>query len=338
MVRWLGAVQAQDYPVARWSIGQRGNGLGEATVDRALADGHILRTHVLRDTWHLVCAEDIRWLVELTRPRIQARNATMHRRLGLDPRTLARTDALLVGALEAHGELTRKQLGSSLREHGIEAEGPRLGYVLMHAELELLICSGAMEGKQQTYALLEKRVKESPPVPRDEGLAELTRRYFTSHGPATLKDFGWWASLTVADAKRAIELVGAELEPAEVGGRRYWSASGSSPAKPAIAAAGAPTARLLQGYDEYVIAYSESRDVLDVQLLAALRPAGWGMYAHAVVLDGQVIGHWRRRLTTKAMTIDMQLARPVGDAERSALDDAVGSYGRFVGLPASWST
>lgn len=332
VVRWLGAVQAQEYPVARWSIGQRAAGLTEADVDSALADGQILRTHVLRDTWHLVAAEDIRWLVELTRPRIQARNATMHRRLGLEPRTLARTDALLLDALASHGRLTRRQLGSLLREHGVETESPRLAYILMHAELELLICSGGLDGKQQTYALLEERAEQAASLPREEALAELTKRYFTSHGPATPKDLSWWASLRIADARLGIELLGAELERMEVGGRTYWSRP-SAAVRPATPA---PRAHLLQGYDEYVNAYSESKDVFDIEGLARVVPQGQTMFTHAVLLDGQVVGHWRRRLTREAMTIDVQLAALLDGAGRDALDDAVERYGRFVGLPVAW--
>src|SRR5262249_30734041 len=151
------AVQAQEYPLARWSLGQRARGLDEAAIDRALADADILRTHVLRDTWHFVAPEDIRWLVELTRPRIRMRNEAMHRRFGLDARLLARTDALIVDALKAAGRLTRAQLAAMLSEHRVDATGPRLAYILMHAELELLICSGGLDGKQHTYALVESR-------------------------------------------------------------------------------------------------------------------------------------------------------------------------------------
>ena len=328
VVRALGAVQAQDYPVARWSLGLRARGLSETAVDEALGAGDIVRTHVLRDTWHLVCRDDLRWMSELTRPRIQARNRTMHRKLGLEPALLARTDAILVDALGEHGALTRTELAAALRERGVEATGPRLAYVLMHAELEVLISSGPMQGKQHTYALVDERVRHSTSRPRDDALAALARRYFGSHGPATKRDLSWWASLTAADAARAIALLGAELERIEDGGRTYWSA-GASP-EPADSLV---RAHLLQGYDEYVIAYSESRDVLDVRRLARVTPPGRSMFTHAIVLDGQVIGHWRRRLTARAVTIETQLARPLDAGEQAALDGAAERYGRFVGLP-----
>jgi Winged helix DNA-binding domain len=326
-------VQAQEYPVARWSLGLRAEGLSEAAVDEALADGTILRTHVLRDTWHLVAREDIRWIVELTRPRIRARNATIHRRLDLGPALLARAEAVILDALREHRALSRRQLAGALREHGIDAEGPRLAYVLMHAELALLVCSGPPAGKQHTYALVDERAGRSGSLEGDEALAELARRYFESHGPATPRDFAWWASLTAGEARRGAELLGAELVRTEAEGRTYWEAA----AAPASAGPH-PRAHLLQGYDEYVIAYSESRDVLDVQGLARVTPAGRAMYTHAIAVDGQIVGHWRRRLTAKAMTIDVQLARPLDRGERAALHEAVDRYGRFVGLPVRVET
>jgi hypothetical protein len=173
--------------------------------------------------------------------------------------------------------------------------------------------------------------RQAASLPHDEALAELTKRYFTSHGPATPKDFGWWASLKIADATLGIDLLGAELERVEVRGRTYWSRpSAARPAAPA------PSAHLLQGYDEYVNAYSESNEVFDVEGLARVVPPGQTMFTHAVLLDGQVVGHWRRRLTREAMTIDVQLAVPLDRAGRDAVDEAVERYGRFVGLPVAW--
>jgi hypothetical protein len=327
VVRLLGAVQAQEYPPARWSIGQRASDLDEAAVDRALADGDIVRTHVLRDTWHFVAAADLRWIVELTRPRIRMRNDGMHRRFELDARLLDRAGALIVEALTERGRLTRAQLASFLAERGIEAAGPRLAYVLMHAELELLICSGGLEGKQQTYALVDARAPRMRSLSPDEGLVELARRFFASHGPATAKDFAWWASLRVADVRRAVELLGDELDRLDVDGRVFWSVDSSA------APSRGPRAQLLQTYDEYVVAYPESRDVLDVKGLA-----GGARFMPTVVLDGQFTGTWRRTPTSRAVAVDVRLARPLKKAEHTALGDAVAGYARFVGAPVNLST
>jgi winged helix DNA-binding protein len=333
VVRWLGAVQAQEYPVARWSIGQRADGLTELDVDAALAESRLVRTHVLRPTWHLVGADDLRWLVELTRPRIERRSALRQRRLGLDDRLLDRTDALIAEALREHGPLTRGRLAAFLEERGVEARGVHLAYMLMHAELGLLICSGPLEGKRHTYALVADRVPASAVVPRERALGALATRYFTSHGPATAKDFAWWATLTAADARAAVELAGS-LERIELGRRTYWWA----PSSAAVAAVATTSrAHLLQAYDEYVIAYSESRDLLDLDGFARVARADGRTFSHVVVLDGQVVGRWRRIVERSSIAIDVRLARALRPRERRAVDDAVERYGVFVELPARWT-
>jgi hypothetical protein len=207
-VRWLGAAQSQDYHPAKWSVAERTGGVGDATMDRAFADGTILRTHILRPTWHFVLPADIRWLLQLTAPRVHALNAYPYRRLGLDDAVLAKSAALLAGALRGGNQRTRKELGAVLEGAGVATDGFRLAYILMHAELNGLVCSGAPRGRQHTYALLDERAERRT---RDEALAKLTLRYFTSHGPATAKDLRWWSSLTAADVATGLELVGSQL-------------------------------------------------------------------------------------------------------------------------------
>jgi hypothetical protein len=165
-------------------------------------------------------------------------------------------------------------------------------------------------------------------------LGDLTRRYFTSHGPATVKDLSWWSSLTLADIKRGLELAGSELSSIGLDGRTYWRATAAPAADPSNAP---PEAHLMQGYDEYVIAYSESRDLLDIERLGGLVPAGQAMYTHAVVLNGQVVGHWRRQVGARAMTLELQLARRLRGAEAAALQEAITRYAEFVGLPVTWT-
>ena len=334
VVAWMGAVQAQEYPYARWSVGQRANGvLDEAAVETALARGDIVRTHVMRDTWHFVTRSDARWLLRLTGPRIQARNGTQYRKLGLDLAQLAKTDALLADVLSGGVQLTRRALAGELAQRGLVADGPRLGYILMHAELEEVICSGARQGKQNTYALFDDRVPPAPPFDRDAALAEAVVRFFTSHGPATVKDFTWWSYLTVADTRHGLALAGDALESAVIDGRTYWSAANHGGT---ASRRGAPPAHLLQVYDEYVVAYRESRDLLDIDLLAGRMPGGQVMFLHAVILDGQFIGSWRRQVTKTALVVETQLARPLSNAEATAVEEAIARYGAFVGLPADW--
>jgi hypothetical protein len=203
----------------------------------------------------------------------------------------------------------------------------------MHAELELLLCSGGLRGRQQTYALVEERVPEDRPLEGDEALAELAGRYLRSRSPATERDLAVWASLTLADARRAVGLLGDAVERVAVEGRQYWRwCEPPPPERPDVM-----RAHLLQGYDEYVMSYSESRDVLDRQGLAGVAPPGQSLLLHAVLVDGQVIGHWLRRPNRQQVVIEVQLARRLTHEEEAALDAAVERYGRFVGLTARWT-
>jgi hypothetical protein len=328
VVGWLGAVQSQDFAPAKWSLAQRAGGLGDAVVDRAFADGTILRTHVLRPTWHFVLPADIRWLLELTAPRVHALNAYQYRQLGLDEDVFQRGGELLAGALQGGAHRTRKQLAATLERGGVALGSFRLGYLLMHAELRGIVCSGAPSGRQQTYALLEERAPRAEPRTRDQALAELTLRYFTSHGPATVKDFGWWSSLTVADIRRGLELVGSRLQQEVVDGVAYWSA-GSAPAAPAAS----PTVHLLQGYDEYLVGYSQSKPLLNLagRALVQDRPVFNGV----AVLDGQVAGHWKRTIGRGGVAFEVALYEPFDEGQAKALQAAADRQGDFLGVPAT---
>ncbi|HKE98096.1 MAG TPA: winged helix DNA-binding domain-containing protein [Actinomycetes bacterium] len=337
VVGWLGAVQSQDYGPAKWSVGQRIAGAADAMLDRALADGTILRTHVLRPTWHFVLPEDIRWMLELTGPRVHAQNAYHYRRLGLDAATLEACDELLAAALRGGRQRTRKDLAAALGDAGVDAGGLRLVYILMHAELNGVVCSGALRGRQHTYALLDERAPQARRRTRDEALAELTLCYFTGHGPATARDLRWWSSLTAADVADGLELVGPRLRREVADGMTYWSAGpGSGPEPGAREPAGA--VHLLQGFDEYVVGYQESRYVLDLSGSARAISGERPVFNHVVVLDGQVAGHWRRTLKSGGVAIEAALYRPPDGDRRRALQAAADRHGAFLGLPATLAT
>jgi hypothetical protein len=239
-----GAVQSQDYGPAKWSVAERTTGVSDAAMDLALADGTILRTHVLRPTWHFVLPLDIGWMLELTAPRVRALTGYYYRQLGLDDSVLDRCNALLASALQGGGQPSRKELRAILGNAGVVLDASRFSFVLMNAELRGIICSGALKGKQHTYALLEEPAPRARSLTKEEALAELTLRYFTSHGPATLKDFRWWSSLLAADIRKGLEMVGSHLEHEVVDGLGYWFVTSSPTPK-----AARPTVQLLQGYD-----------------------------------------------------------------------------------------
>jgi hypothetical protein len=329
VVGWLTAVQAQDYGGAKWGIAQRSRSTTNATLDQLFDDGAILRTHVLRPTWHLVLPADIRWLLALTSPRVHAANAHYYRRHELDDALFQRSDALIVAALQHGRQLTRAELARVLLDAGISASGPRLAYLLMHAELDGLICSGALRGRQHTYALLDERVPPSAPMDRDAALAELAQRYVASHGPATVHDFSWWSGLRVSDARTGVELAHGSIEPTTVDGTTYWSAD---PAAEAVETSGG--AHLLPNYDEYLVAYSDYGVVFD-PALRDVPNADAALQGHIIVLDGMVAGGWRRTARAREVIVETRPLRALDARQRADLQSAAQAYGRFMELPVT---
>ena len=314
-VRSLAALQAQEFPYARWSIVQRTKDVTESMVDELIADGRILRTHVMRPTWHFVAREDIRWMLELTGHRVHAVNASYYRAQGLTD--FKKTNALLVKALKGGNQLDRQQMRAVLEKAGLTGENLAFTLILMHAELDGIICSGAPRGKQQTYALLEERAPEAISLSHDEALAELVRRYFTTRGPATLKDFSWWSGLTQADGRRGLAMLANVVDSTVVDGRTYWF--GRDLPSPEMVG---PRVDLIQVYDEMGMAYTESRDALAEPGLPRQDPA----YYNHILLNGKLIGHWRRTVKGRSVSFELQLFRKLTKAESAALGAAQDRY------------
>ena len=328
-VKWFGAVQSQDYPGAKWALGQRTRGATDAGVDVAFARGTILRTHVMRPTWHFVTPTDIRWMLALTAPRVNAAMAYYYRQAEIDDALVARSKAVFTKALRGGKQLTRTELGKELQRAGISANGVRLGFLVARAELDALVCSGALKGKQHTYALLEERVPEVKPLSRDEALTELIRRYFTSHGPAQPLDFVWWSGLTMADTKRGIELAKSELAQEAIAGKTYWFNPSMTVARPV------PGTRihLLPNYDEYFIAYKDRSAVSDAALFKQSSDVIRYLYGYIVIMKGRVIGGWKRTIDKNGVVLEVRLPLALDEIAREALKAASERFGAYVGKP-----
>ena len=319
----MGAVQAQEYEHARWGIGLRLAGNPTAmSIEKEIASGRILRTHVLRPTWHFVAAQDLQWMLALTAPRVHARMAPYDRQLGLDQKTLTRATTLIERALGDRGCLTRAELGEELRRARIAIDPIRLAHIALHAELERVICSGPRRERQSTYALVSTRAPNSTAFSRDEALGELGRRFFQSHGPATIRDFVWWSGLTTPDAKRAVETIGASAT--EVHGRTYWTVESTSRRLGKMRPHGA--VHLLPVYDEYLVAYRDREAVPHGAMTMRKNGRAVG-YQHAVVIDGQVAGTWR---PLQASGVDLKPARRLSAPERKAAAVVSRRYERFA--------
>lgn len=331
VISWFGAMQAQEYEVAKWAIGLRmREGATDAAVERAFDQGHILRSHVMRPTWHFVTPKDIRWLLQLTAPRIQRLMASYNRRLELDARTLTRGISVIARALRDRHYRTRTELADKLALAGLPMHGPRLAQLVMHAELEGVICSGPRRGRQFTYALIAERAPEGLSLTRDEALATLTRRYFQSHGPATPRDFAWWSGLTVADAKRGLAINNGRHE--QVGTLTYWAVGRERTTAPRE-----HLVHLLPIYDEYLIAY---RDRVAVPHRVSGSPSALPdgvTFQHALVSRGQVAGTWRIARRSDAVHLAVTPLRRLTAMERVELSRAVKRFAGFLERPVQWS-
>jgi len=331
VVAWLGAVQAQEYPAAKWALALRmPDGTTDAAIDRAFDEGKILRTHVMRPTWHFVTPADIRWMLELTAPRVHRAMAYYRRQNGRDESLLNRATTAFERALRDGHCLTRAELGAQLERAGLAAKGVRLALITLYAELEGVICSGPRRGKQITYTLLAQRAPRAARLSRDEAIAELTRRYFTSHGPATVRDFLWWSGLATADAKRGLEMNRARHDV--VDDRTYWRLGGTT-----AGVTRRRTVHLLPVYDEYLVAYRDREAVPHAPPAIASRSRGNATFQHALVIAGQIAGTWKAVRDASGVIVDVIPRRRLTGPERRALGETAACYGRFLDVPTSLS-
>ncbi|HTE57385.1 MAG TPA: winged helix DNA-binding domain-containing protein [Verrucomicrobiae bacterium] len=322
VVRKMGAMQAQDFMGAKWAIGLRSKNATDESVTGLFNDGKILRTHMLRPTWHFVAPEDIRWMQSLTAPRVHALNKYYYKKLGLDEGTLRKGIDVLKQVLKGGKQLTRAEAAAAFSDAGIDASGLRLAYLVMYAELEAVVCSGALRGKQHTIALISERAPQAKILPKEQALKEFALRFFTAHGPATVQDLAWWSSLSAADVKSGVEL--ADLQRIEIDAKTYYCA------KQADTTIRSPLVHLLPNYDEYLIAYKERSAA--GQAVLEKRPVPADFFYHFVVLDGQLVGGWKR-IVGKSMTVELNLFTHFGPKQAKALDAAGQQLQDFLQIP-----
>ena len=341
VVSYLGAVQAQDYAMSKWAVGMRCGNTVHDEVEQAIDQGLILRTHVLRPTWHLVHAEDIRWMLALSAPRIRAAGAGQIRSVELNDKIFRRSGKIIEKALAKDKHLTRTELMSRLGSAGIATNDIRAAYIMMWAEIDGLVCNGPRKGKQFTYALLEQRVPPVPTLSRDESLARLALRYFSSHGPATIHDFAWWAGLLLSDAKKGMETSGSHWHTIAIGEKKYWlvDPSSSSPATgmPATPSGKRPgssaAAHLLPAFDELIVSYTDRSALFDAAT-ERLVVTNNGLFRPSILVDGKVIGCWSRTERSGKITITQNLFQPVGKRAGQAIAAACKRYQAFMGKSA----
>jgi len=324
------AVQAENPSQAGWAVASRTRRPDRADLATLLADGAVLRTHVLRTTWHFVRAEDIGWLLDLTGPRLRRLTSQQLRNAhGLDERSVDRAVAAVTGALAGRGQLTRAQLVDELRERGVPGDGQLPMILLAHAELDGLICSGAPVEGEHTYALMAERVPAPRRLDRSEALAEIALRYFTGHGPATERDLAYWATLTLTDVRTGLRQVRDQLDSFEHDGRTFWHAPGDAPV-----GSEDPAGHLLQILDEMYRGYQDSRWMLDAAgIVPRARETATGM----ALVDAQLVAAMRRTVANDHVRFDLKPYRTLTPAQIQTLDRAASRYGTYLGLDARLS-
>lgn len=323
LVSWMGAMQAQDYAMAKWAIGVRLPGSTIDSVEQAIRSGEIIRTHLLRPTWHWVAADDLRWMLALTAPRILSAMKSRHRELELSPPVVAKSIGVFEKALTGGRHLTREALMNELEKSKIATGGNRASHLFLLAELEGIICSGASEGNNYTYALLSERVPESEKLPREEAVARLVQRYFTSHGPATPEDFAWWSGLSATDARKGVEMIRPALISETINGKTYWMTD-----HPGLSPLSSNRVYLLPAFDEFIISYKDRSSALNHHNHVRAVSSN-GLFRPVILVNGQVAGRWKRTLKKEILNIEPDFFENFPASALEALNTAMRKTGHF---------
>lgn len=286
VVSHFGAMQSQDYPMAKWAVGMRMQNPSDAAIEESINAGEIIRTHILRPTWHFVHANDIRWMMELSAPNVKKATQYVDKQVGLTDSVFKKAWKVIETELNRDHNLTKEDLTERLAKKKINAESLLITQILIRAELEMRICNGERKGNKFTYALFDRRVPSSETISRKDALVKLASVYFKSRGPATAKDFAWWSGLSMTDAAFGISGLGSDLKSTSVDGLNYLYFENTQRQKKKVTA-------LLPPYDEYMVGYTEGRDIafpvdIDKSFI------GNGIFKPLVLFNNAIAGTWKK--------------------------------------------
>jgi Winged helix DNA-binding domain len=326
-VERLGAMQAQDYLGALWSVGQRMKKAVEADVERAIADRSIVRTWPMRGTLHFVLPQNARWMLSLLTQRVLARAQGNYRSEGLDKTTFTKSKKIFEKVLEGGKPLTRDEMYEALRNGKIKLGGQRGLHLINHAAQEALICMGPRQGKQHTFVLVDEWIPQTEKISADESLVKLARMYFSGHGPATIADFVWWTGLTMTEAKKAIDMIQVDLQKVIIEDQTYWMTKEIEEKK-----WNSPHVALLSWFDEYVIAYKDRSAAFDPATKKFIQNPKNGIYTAVILIDGKIAGNWKRTFVKGKVNVEVKPFRTYNKKEKTELDAVIQKYSRFVGV------
>jgi hypothetical protein len=324
IVGWMGAMQAQDFNMSKWAIGVRLPGATEKQIESAIGSGEIIRTHLLRPTWHYVSSDDIYWMLELTAPRIRSFIKSRDKELGLTEKIFRKSNAIIEKALTGRNHLSREELITEFVRADIATDKNRASHLLLRAELDGLICSGKLKANKPAYTLLQEWVPKKKSLKRDEALAELTRKYFKSHCPATLQDFAWWSGLSVTESKQALDMIKSDFASDTIGNQIYWFDNTFSTSGP-----GMNLIYFLPAYDEFIISYKDRSVSLQFkdQVKAV---SNNGIFRPVIVVEGQVTGIWKRTIKKEAVILETEFFNHPGNSIQNLIEEALIPFGHFL--------
>ena len=325
LVGWMGAMQAQDYEMSKWAVATRLPNMSENLVENALNQGDILRTHVLRPTWHLVASTDIRWMLQLTAPHLEKILGGYLKSMGLDFDICRKSNVIIERMLHQQPNLTRDVLMSALTQHNISTNENRSAHLMFYAEWTGLVCSGVRKGKQITYDLLDNRAPLMPLLHRDEALEKLARRYFQSHSPATLKDFAWWSGLPMGDVRKAVECIKADLEVFEIDKTAYYNLPSN------VSLSNGNELFILSAFDEYLVSYVNRNAALPPQYAAQTTTFN-GIFKPIIVHQGKVIGLWKRTVKPKYIEVELLPFEPLTETLETQIKACFDAYKKYMGV------
>jgi len=324
IVGWMGAMQAQDYRMAKWAIGLRLPGITDALIEDSFNEGGILRTHVLRPTWHFVSAEDIYWLLELSAPQMKCAMKSRDKQLGLDEKIFIKSNSIITKALSGGKHLTRTELMVKLEKAKISTNEQRLIHLMYYAELSCVVCSGKIIDGNQTYAMLEERVKKPKQIHRDEALAKLAERYFKSHCPATMEDFTWWSGLNITDAKHALEMIKKNFISETIKSKTYWFTDSIS-----IPEKTKSSLYLLPAFDEFIISYKDRTAVLEPAHHAKAFTNN-GIFHPTIVMNGKAVGLWKRNIQKDKVILEAEFFEKASKTVRISVEKKFKLFSNFL--------
>lgn len=323
VVSWMGAVQAQDFNMTKWALGVRLPALTNKSVEDAINKGLIVRTHILRPTWHLVAATDIHWMLALSAPRLKSVWKSYNTMVGLTDSVRDKAQDIIQQTLEFGKHLTRAQIGDVLNDKGLNLDSHHINHIMFGAELDGIVCNGEIKGTKQSYCLLEERIPKTEVFDKDIALERLARKYFMSHAPATLQDFVWWSGLTISDAKKAMDMIKSDFVVEKIDSLEYWINNSFKELKDSR-----KSVFLLPAWDEFVVSYKNREHIiLDEHYSKVISKNG--IFKPVVVKDGQIIGMWKRVKKKDKVFAETELFGKEDGATKELIKKASDSFDLF---------